>query len=196
MIESNTAARARRVARSPWFPVLIGLLLGVALMLTLAALSGGVAGTDGSETATKDSTAKGGPLSVLGTIYEIVNTVLTLAVLGSGPLLLFPRVRSALARRGRMGLARLAHRVFGWSLVGLFVIDLILITGPGALQSLVEQANVGLVAVLALTSVLLFTKPWQRWPWGYLLTRNLHVITAVVYMVKFFGEPLSGGKVG
>ncbi len=95
MIESNTAARARRVARSPWFPVLIGLLLGVALMLTLAALSGGVAGTDGSETATKDSTAKGGPLSVLGTIYEIVESLAR--DLGKAVLLVDQDIRAALA---------------------------------------------------------------------------------------------------
>ena len=172
--------RARPLTRRSSFPLLLGLLLGVIFMVAAGWL-GGEGGGEGGRDA-----AEHGPL---GAVYNVLNTGLILGSLTTGLLMLSSR------RRGRL-LARRSHRVFGWTLVALFAVDVVLVTGAQGVQSMIEAANVVLLGVLAATSLFLFAKPRRlnlRWYWP---VRNAHVIVAVVYAVKFFAEPLTGGKLG
>lgn len=172
--------RGRRLTRRSSFPLLLGLLLGVIFMVTAGWLGGEGGGEGARDTAEQ---------SPLGAVYNVLNTALILGSLTTGLLMLSRR------RRGRL-LTRRTHRVFGWTLVLLFAVDMALVTGPRGVQSVVESANVVLLSVLTGTSVFLFAKPpglSRRWYWP---VRNTHVIFAVIYAVKFFAEPLTGGKLG
>lgn len=212
MADPFLAPHPSTLSQRAWFPLVSGIALGLLLLVSLAALgihepsqndqsgSQGPAvtapadvnggensakeGQEGGESSAKDRQEKG----ALGTVYEAANAVVILGVAATGPLLLFRRTRRTWTRR--------THRVVGWSLVGLFAIDLIAITGPAGLQNVIEAINLALVAVLAITSLLLFARPRRVMKAAYWPVRNLHVMTAMVYIVKFLGEPLLGGKIG
>ena len=147
----------------------------------------GVKGDEGSggEPGTEAGNADSGPL---GTLYNWLNVALISGSLLTGLFLLFRRTRQVVGRR--------AHRIFGATLVALFVVDLMVVTGPSGLQNLVERVNLVLLTVLAVTSLYLYLKPRRLWAGSYLPVRNVHVIFAMIYAAKFFAEPLLGGKLG
>lgn len=208
------------LGRRRWFPLITGLLAGLLVVGLLAltgneyGMDGGTTATGAPPTALPGQprpsgkgdegpggergaegggagrpggalgTAAGGETGQLGAAYDWLNTGLIVGSLGTGVVLLFGRARRFLGRRGR-----LLRRVFGGTLFGLFVLD-VFITGPGGLQSLVEQLNLGLLGVLAATAFLLYYRPRRLWPGWYWPLRNVHVAFAMVYAVKFVAEPL------
>ena len=157
-----------------------GLLGGLAVMGALALTGQGEPGAEGAKDVAEHSD--------LGVLYNAFNITLIAGSLTTGLLLLFRTVRHLVARR--------FHRAFGWTLLALFVLDLAMVSGATQGWSVVEWFNVGLLTVLASTSLLLFIKPKRLWRRCYWPARNVHVSFAMVYAVKFFAEPLLGGKLG
>lgn len=132
--------------------------------------------------------AEGGESGLLGTLFNWLNVGLIVGSVVTGPLLLFRKTRQLLTRR--------AHRVAGITLIALFVLDVILVTGPVGLMSVVELANLIMLGTLASTAAFFYFKPAALFKAQYWPLRNLHVTMAVMYAVKFFAEPLLGGKLG
>ena len=63
-------------------------------------------------------------------------------------------------------------------------------------NAILEAVNKPLLAVLVLTALILFLKWPRRILPHYKLVKWLHITAATIYVIKFFVEPLLGGKLG
>lgn len=92
-------------------------------------------------------------------------------------------------------LVRRAHLLFGSALVAFFVFGRFF-SGEEEGTTFIETTNPLFIGVLVVTGALQFAKP----PWfrgrPFVVSRNVHIVGALAYAVKFFAEPLFGGKLG
>ncbi len=182
-----TAAKApgngktmKRLTRQKWHAVAI-----VAAMTSLVAYFDGLR-----------------PLGLIAGIepLRLVNILFTLALAMTGPIMW-----ARTSRRFRH-VEWLRHQAIGWThrLVGLTYLPLILLWDfyfettdeAGSEMALLEAINKPVLIALLASAAFLFLK-WPRplLPY-YTAIRYFHIVAATVYVVKFFAEPLLGGKLG
>lgn len=100
----------------------------------------------------------------------------------------------------------LRHRSIAWihRSAGLFYVLLIVFwdllfeteNASTAENAILETLNKPLLAVLVLTALFLFLKWPRRILPHYKLVKWIHITAATIYVIKFFAEPLLGGKLG
>ena len=131
---------------------------------------------------------------------RLVNIGFTLTLAVTGPLIW---ARTSRRFRDRQWLR---HAILEWThrLVGLCYLPLILLwdfyfeTGNegGSEMALLEAINKPVLIALLASAAFLFLK-WPR-PLlrHYAAIKYFHIAAATIYVVKFFAEPLLGGKLG
>ncbi|MDL2338372.1 MAG: hypothetical protein QFE16_11070 [Pseudomonadota bacterium] len=170
----------RNLNRSQWLSIIIvALLTGTFVVFDGLRALGPVAGVE--------------PL-------RLVNIGFTLTMAISGPLM-WAR-RSPRFRRWSW----LQHSALEWThrLVGLSYLPLILLwdfyyeTGDegGAEMAVLEAINKPVLIALLISAALLFLKRPRLLMRHYSALKYFHIVAASVYVVKFFVEPLLGGKLG
>ena len=170
----------RTLNRSQWLSIVI-----------VALLTGTVAVFDGLR-----------PFGLVAGIepMRLINIGFTLALAVTGPLMW-----ARTSRRFRH-LGWLRHAVLGWThrLVGLSYLPLILLwdfyyeTGDegGSEMAVLEAINKPVLIALLVSAVLLFLKRPRALMRHYAALKYFHIAAASVYVLKFFAEPLLGGKLG
>ena len=99
----------------------------------------------------------------------------------------------------RVGAFVWAHRLAGLMYVPLIVLwDLVFETEDTstAESALIEGLNKPLLIAILITSTVLFLKRPHALMRFYKPLKYVHIATCVVYVAKFFAEPLLGGKLG
>lgn len=125
--------------------------------------------------------------SPLGKSYEVLNGVLAIGAILSGPLMLYP----ALRRRWTKPI----HLVLEGGYIILFGVSLALTKGSELAAGAVEWYNILLITVLSITATLFLWKPKSILK-NYRFLMATHVIAGTMFAVKFLAEPLLGGKFG
>ena len=126
-----------------------------------------------------------------------INIAVFVGSLATGVLLYirFGRWPRRLRRRTIGIVVRRLHLLTGAALVLFFVLGRFF-SGEEEGTTIIETLNPAFIGVLVVTGALQFAKP--RWLRGrpFVVSRNVHVAVALLYSVKFFAEPLFGGKLG